>query len=59
VVGAEVIADLHRRRVTIAMEKRQVIGKRMRVDPTVMETNIHYPTDSRMKRVERFDSTDQ
>jgi transposase, IS5 family len=46
VVGAEVVADLHRRMVEIAVENRLVTGKRMRVDTTVVETNIHYPTDS-------------
>jgi len=46
VVGAEVVADLHRRMVEIAVENKVVIGRRMRVDTTVVETNIHYPTDS-------------
>jgi transposase, IS5 family len=46
VVGSDVIADLHRRMVEIAVENRIVKGKRMRVDTTVVETNIHYPTDS-------------
>ena len=46
VVGPEVIADLHQRMVEIAMENKVVAGKRMRVDTTVVETNIHYPTDS-------------
>jgi IS5 family transposase len=32
--------------VEIAMENKVVAGKRMRVDTTVVETNIHYPTDS-------------
>jgi transposase, IS5 family len=46
VVGPEVIVDLHRRVVEIAVENRLVRGRRMRVDTTVIETNIHYPTDS-------------
>jgi IS5 family transposase len=46
VVGPEVVADLHRRVVEIAVEKKVVVGRRMRVDTTVVETNIHYPTDS-------------
>ena len=46
VVGPEVVADLHRRMVEIAVENRIVAGRRMRVDTTVVETNIHYPTDS-------------
>jgi IS5 family transposase len=46
VVGPEVVADLHRRMVEIAVENKVVTGRRMRVDTTVVETNIHYPTDS-------------
>jgi len=32
--------------VAIALEKKVVAGRKMRVDTTVVETNIHYPTDS-------------
>jgi IS5 family transposase len=32
--------------VAIARERRIVRGNRLRVDTTVVETNIHYPTDS-------------
>jgi transposase, IS5 family len=46
VIGPEVVADLHRRMVEIAVENKVVAGRRMRVDTTVVETNIHYPTDS-------------
>jgi IS5 family transposase len=46
VVGPDVVADLHRRMVEIAVENKVVVGRRMRVDTTVVETNIHYPTDS-------------
>lgn len=46
VVGPEVIRDLHRRMVEMAVENKIVTGRRMRVDTTVVETNIHYPTDS-------------
>ena len=45
-LGPEAIEKLHRRTVEIAMEKEVVAGRRMRVDTTVVETNIHYPTDS-------------
>jgi IS5 family transposase len=45
-LGGEVIAELHRRLVEIAQEKDIVKGRKMRVDTTVVETNIHYPTDS-------------
>ena len=46
VVGAEVVSDLHQRLVEMAVEHKVVFGRRMRVDTTVVETNIHYPTDS-------------
>lgn len=45
-LGPETIEKLHRRTVEIAVEKDVVAGRRMRVDTTVVETNIHYPTDS-------------
>ena len=46
VIGAEVVSGLHRRVVELAVENKVVQGRRMRVDTTVVETNIHYPTDS-------------
>ena len=45
-IGGAVIAQLHQRVVELAVEKKVVEGRRMRVDTTVVETNIHYPTDS-------------
>jgi transposase, IS5 family len=45
-MGSEAIETLHQRMVAIAVEKKVVGGRRMRVDTTVVETNIHYPTDS-------------
>jgi transposase, IS5 family len=45
-VGPEVIKEIHERIVSIAKEKGIAQGARMRVDTTVVETNIHYPTDS-------------
>jgi IS5 family transposase len=45
-LGGEVIAELHRRLVEMAQEEGVIQGRRMRVDTTVVETNIHYPTDS-------------
>lgn len=45
-LGPEAIEKLHRRTVAIAVEKEVVTGRQMRVDTTVVETNIHYPTDS-------------
>jgi IS5 family transposase len=45
-LGPEVIEQLHERVIAIAQEKKIVRGRRLRVDTTVVETNIHYPTDS-------------
>jgi transposase, IS5 family len=45
-LGPEVIQELHRRLVELAQEKGVVRGRKMRTDTTVVETNIHYPTDS-------------
>src|SRR5262245_22959489 len=45
-VGPEALEQIHARIVAIAREKRVIEGRRMRVDTTVVETNIHYPTDS-------------
>jgi IS5 family transposase len=46
VIGPEVIRDLHERLVAMAREHGVVKGRKLRVDTTVVETNIHYPTDS-------------
>jgi IS5 family transposase len=45
-LGPEVIRELHERLVELARQRGVVQGRRMRVDTTVVETNIHYPTDS-------------
>jgi transposase, IS5 family len=45
-VGPEVIKQIHERMVSIAQEKGIAQGCKMRTDTTVVETNIHYPTDS-------------
>jgi IS5 family transposase len=45
-VGPDVIKQVQARLVKIAQDKGVVSGRRMRVDTTVVETNIHYPTDS-------------
>ena len=45
-LGPEAIEKLHQRTVAIAREKKVVEGRKLRVDTTVVETNIHYPTDS-------------
>jgi len=46
VIGAETIAELHDRIVALAQERGVIHGRKMRVDTTVVETNVHYPTDS-------------
>jgi len=45
-LGPEVTQKVHERVVAIAQEKKVVSGRKRRVDTTVVETNIHYPTDS-------------
>lgn len=42
----EVVEEIHQRIVALAKQAGAVKGQRMRVDTTVVETNIHYPTDS-------------
>ena len=42
----ELIKQLHDRFVAIARQENIIQGRKMRVDTTVVETNIHYPTDS-------------
>src|SRR3989441_1596209 len=41
-----VLRGLVERLVQLARQQRIVRGRRLRVDTTVVETNIHYPTDS-------------
>ena len=45
-LGAGVIKQIHARMVSMAQRNGLTEGRRMRVDTTVVETNIHYPTDS-------------
>jgi IS5 family transposase len=45
-LGPEPVEELHQRLVAIAQNKKIVVGRKLRVDTTVVETNIHYPTDS-------------
>jgi transposase, IS5 family len=45
-LGPQVLKQVHERMVKIAREKGVTTGRRMRVDTTVVETNIHHPTDS-------------
>jgi transposase, IS5 family len=48
VIGAEGVEAIHRRLVEIAREQGVMKGRCARVDTTVVETNIRYPTDSRL-----------
>ena len=45
-IGPDVIRELHERIVELAQVNRVTQGRKLRVDTTVVETNIHYPTDS-------------
>jgi transposase, IS5 family len=45
-LGPPVLKQVHERLVKIARNKGLIAGRRMRVDTTVIETNIHHPTDS-------------
>jgi len=45
-LGPAVVQQAHERVVAIAREEKIVEGRKMRVDTTVVETHIHYPTDS-------------
>src|SRR5260370_20122494 len=45
-MGPGAVGKLHRGVVAIAQENKIATGRKMRVDTTVVETNIHYPTDS-------------
>jgi transposase, IS5 family len=49
----EVIAGLHRRIVELGQQKKLVSGRKMRVDTTVVETNIHYRLSSKGWRIQR------
>lgn len=45
-LGAAVIRQIHEKVVQASQETQVMSGRKMRVDTTVVETNIHYPTDS-------------
>jgi IS5 family transposase len=45
-IGPKVIEELHRRVVELVQEQGVTKGRKLRVDTTVVESNIHYPTDS-------------
>ena len=45
-LGSEIVEQIHQRLVDIARQRHLVEGRKMRLDTTVTEANIHYPTDS-------------
>ena len=45
-IGAETLERLNERAVELAFERKVTRGRKLRVDATVVETNISYPTDS-------------
>jgi len=45
-LGPDILKGLVERLVALARQRNVIRGLRMRVDTTVVETNIHYPTDS-------------
>ena len=47
-LGPEEVQKFHERVVGIAQGNNVVKGRKMRLDTTVVETNIHYPTDSNL-----------
>jgi len=42
----KVVEQMHQRVVELSQERGVTQGRKMRVDTTVVESNIHYPTDS-------------
>jgi IS5 family transposase len=44
--GPEIIENLNLALVNEAREKKLVLGRKLRCDTTVVESNIHYPTDA-------------
>ena len=45
-LGPDVIGQLHRQVIEVAKRAGVTHGRRFRIDTTVVETNVHYPTDS-------------
>ena len=47
-IGLETVAALNDRVVELARSLKVTRGRKLRIDGTVVETNIHHPTDSRL-----------
>jgi IS5 family transposase len=45
-LGSKIVEQIHQRLVEIVCQRQVVDGRKMRLDTTVTEVNIHYPTDS-------------
>jgi IS5 family transposase len=45
-LGPDLVHKVNERVVEIARQNKVATGRKLRVDTTVVETNIHYPTDS-------------
>ena len=45
-LGPEIIEQVHRQVLDVAKRAGVTHGRRFRIDTTVVETNVHYPTDS-------------
>src|SRR4051812_45858091 len=45
-VGPDTLQQINDRVVELAMQLKVTRGRKLRVDSTVVETNVHYPTDS-------------
>jgi IS5 family transposase len=49
-LGPDVVEQLHRQVIEVAKRAGVTHGRRFRIDTTVVETNVHYPTDSTLLR---------
>ena len=49
-LGPAIIEQLHRQVIEVAKRAGVTHGRRFRIDTTVVETNVHYPTDSTLLR---------
>jgi IS5 family transposase len=47
-IGPGTVASLNERAVELARSLKVTRGRKLRVDSTVVETNVHHPTDSRL-----------
>ncbi len=45
-LGPAVTQEIHKRVVAMARERHVASGRKLRTDTTVVEANVHYPTDS-------------